>query len=69
MEKSIRDCVANWEVRIGDFTKKCKKLNKILALGEEVIKNEHLLGGDDFDNLQSYILIIEFKIEVLEQCR
>lgn len=62
MEKTIRVCSTNWEVRIRDFMKKCKNLNKMLALGEEVIKNEDLLGGDDFGSLQSCIFIIEFKI-------
>lgn len=44
-------------------------MNKIFALGEEVCKNNDLFGGDDFDSLQSYIFVIEFKIEVPEQCR
>lgn len=69
MKKAIRYYSANWEVRIKDFTRQCKNLNKIFSLGEEVIINEYLLGGDDFDSLQSYIFIIEFKIEVLAQCK
>lgn len=32
-----------------------------------MIKNEDLLGGDNFSSLQSCIFIIKFKVEFLEQ--
>lgn len=38
-------------------------------MDEDVVKNQDLLGGEDFSNLQSCIDILELKVEMIDQCR
>lgn len=44
-------------------------LKKIKDLGEEAIKKEDLLGGEDSNVLQASIDALEFKLDVVNQCR
>lgn len=56
-----------WEWKLSFFNKKFQILNNVLWLGTEIIMEEDLLGGDSCENLQSYVYILELKIEMFQQ--
>lgn len=69
IERDLVSCLQHWERKLNIFYKQYEILNKILELGEDIIMKEYLLGGDNIGNLQSYIYILELKVEILQQRR
>lgn len=54
-------------MKVEHFHQTFQVLKKILQLGEEIVMEEDLLGGDSYENLQSYVYMLEPKIEILQQ--
>lgn len=67
LEKCMIYFSNQWKNQSNKFTKQIRVLKKIKSLGEDAIKKEDLLGGEDLNALQNWLDMMEFKRDMLDQ--